>query len=157
VPRIIIMEARRELLKRQEAHDQYKSEQISKIKEVKARRFMTVDKLIADLRGNEKYEDLIKYIQYLEHINIGTWCDKCEASKTIHTEDADEFAKQLAASVRLARPGDDIIEQLRADVSGLKSITQALNTRVSAIESTIAAMQKNSYKIDLISADGLFE
>lgn len=155
------MEARRELLKKQDAHDQYKSEQVSKIKEVKARRFKAADKLIAELREDNRYEDLVKYIQYLEHLNVGTWCDKCEAAKTVHTDDADEFVKQLAASapptVCAPKRADDVIEQLRADVSGLKSITQALNSRVTAIESTIAAMQKNSYKIDLVSADELFE
>jgi len=151
------MEARRELLKRQNDHDQYKSEQVQKIKEMKAIRFTAVDSLIKELSANEKYEQLVKYIQYLEHLNVGTWCDKCAAAMTVHSADADEFIKQMASSAPIPAPKMGDIEQLKSDVSSLKKLTQALNSRVSAIESTILAMQKSSYQIELITADGLLE
>lgn len=149
------MDARRELLKKQEEHDDYKAAQVQKIREVKETRFPKADGLIDELKQTPKYTQLVKYIQYLEHINVGTWCDNCKGAKTIHMDSAEEFVKQLPPA---AAPADtQAISQLRADVASLKTITQALNARVSAIESTIAAMQKSSYKVDLVSADELFE
>lgn len=156
------MDARRELLKKQEEHDEYKSAQVQKIRAVKDSRFPRADILIDELKQTPKYTQLVKYIQYLEHINVGTWCDNCKGAKTVHSDDADEFVKQLAANspqqIAANSPQQTLqIDQLRADVASLKTITHALNARVSAIESTITAMQKNSYKVDLVSADELFQ
>ncbi len=149
------MDSRRAIVSQQIAADNDKSALCNEINEFKSK-ILGLKERINALKITDP--ELFKYIQQIEFINAGIWCEKCNAAKTIHhrtTDDAslhDELLSSLRSENNAAN--DDFDQMLLDKCAGADELFDLSNEdddqlmfdkhRFTSDESDVEPLSKNS-------------